>query len=904
MNIKEYLNQYNLPYEALVKKCNIDFEKIYQQELTKNWLVPIENKLNWCNDEDKWPIEKVVAKLKSSQTFDSGDIELLSTFVSKINSIVRIGNRLNNFKQGTVLDNNESLDLVELFNQISLTKYLKEFRGTLNSNLRAFLPHLFSVIKHCQDPTKYPIYYKFWKQISKEVLLLNDDYDSICEFYTSFPLDNRTTKFGAYYGLIATKLIEDINNLDDFDRENVIKYLKDKVINLDEYKVLIDNLSNTTNLKDNKKYWLYQPGEDARLWGSYLNEGIIGLGWDDLGDLANYDSKEEIVKTLQIIYKTDSSKKNDATANWDFYKTMEVGDIIIVKKGKRKLLGYGEVVSDYYYDAERDEYTSTRDVNWIKSGEWNLDFDLVLKTLTNITQYDSEILKGQKYYEYLLSIMNDTNKLQENELVDLLKYKKQIILQGPPGTGKTREAKSISKQLISYDEFNKSDMSLIKLGEYFKTKTDKTPFIIKGISESQNYFKVKSDKATNEYTVNFKQIIDCINAKGWNDPTDNWNSHGNSSYLQVLAKAIYDRKVEKLETKYVKLLQFHPSYTYEDFVRGIVSKPNLDGDGIVYEAENKILGEFAKQALDNYLASKQKVISNTNDVSEFEAFIEYIKDEIAQSELHKYDITEAVYLFDADETRFKYKGDNWKAHFKGLNMKFSELRKIIDSGAKERQDIKKMSELEELTRQHATYFIKIVEKYYDYKEHHKHVQKKEQIVELKNYVLIVDEINRANLSSVLGELIYALEYRGESVESMYAIDGDNKLVLPPNLYIIGTMNTADRSVGHIDYAIRRRFAFVDVLPKDLSDEEGITFDKALFNQVAELFDKNLSPEFKKKEVQLGHSYFIDKSKLEEGVSMSLRLEYEIRPILLEYVKDGVLIGETIESKIENLVASI
>lgn len=662
--------------------------------------------------------------------------------------------------------------------------------------------------------------------------------------------------------------------------------------------------ANAVDLQYNKKYWLYQPGEDARLWRSYLKEGLIGLGWDDLGDLTNYNSKEEIVKGLQTIYKTDSSKKNDATANWDFYKTMEVGDIIIVKKGKRKLLGYGEVVSDYYYDQDRDEYTSIRDVKWVKSGEWILTFDLVLKTLTNITKYDSDISKGQKYYDYLLSIINNKVKVRKNEIMYLLKYKKQIILQGPPGTGKTREAKSLAKELLIDEEFSNIDMSLVKTGEYFKTKTDKTPFVIKITSDTQNYFKVKSDKASNEYTVNFKQVIECINAKGWNDPTDNWNSHGNSSYLQVLAKAIYDRKVEKLEAKYIKLLQFHPSYTYEDFVRGIVSKPNLDGDGIVYEAENKILGAFAKQALDNYLASKQTFISNTNDLSVFGTFIEYIKDEIAQSKLHKYDITEAVYLFDADETRFKYKGDNWKAHAKGLNMKFSELRKIIDSGAKERQEIKKMSELEELTRQHATYFIKIAEKFYDYKSNYKDEKKITEKVELKNYILIIDEINRANLSSVLGELIYALEYRGESVESMYEIDGDNKLVLPPNLYIIGTMNTADRSVGHIDYAIRRRFAFVDVLPKDLSDEEGITFDQSLFNQVAELFDKNLSPEFKKKEVQLGHSYFIDKSKLEEGVSMSMRLKYEIRPILLEYVKDGVLIGESIESQIENLVASI
>lgn len=356
------------------------------------------------------------------------------------------------------------------------------------------------------------------------------------------------------------------------------------------------------------------------------------------------------------------------------------------------------------------------------------------------------------------------------------------------------------------------------------------------------------------------------------------------------------------DSEQFKLLQFHPSYTYEDFVRGIVSKPNEDGDGIVYEAENKILAEFAKKALVNYKLSNENNTIEFESKSVFDAFIDSIKEELAQSEDYKYNITDAVYLFSADETRFKYKGDNWVAHSKGLNMKFSELKKIIDSGATERQDIKRMIDVEELTRQHATYFIKIVEKYYAFKQAFNESIPFQQDTELKNYVLIIDEINRANLSSVLGELIYALEYRGEAVESMYEIDGDNKLILPPNLYIIGTMNTADRSVGHIDYAIRRRFAFVDVLPKDLSNEEGINFDSKLFHQVAKLFETNLSPEFEKKDVQLGHSYFID--KLYEGGSMNIRLEFEIKPILLEYVKDGVLIGEDINQKIEDLGDSI
>ncbi|MEC4077531.1 MULTISPECIES: McrB family protein [Myroides] len=566
-------------------------------------------------------------------------------------------------------------------------------------------------------------------------------------------------------------------------------------------------------IDSNVNYWLYQPGENARLWNEFYEKSIIGLGWDDLGDLSLYQSKDDVVKELQAIYQTESSKKNDATANWDFFQNMQIGDIVLIKKGKRKLLGYGEILSDYIFDAEREEYTSIRKVKWIKKGEWDIDFDLVLKTLTIITDYNSDVLKGQKYYQYLLSIMNGNINRVNSKRINLIKYKKQIILQGPPGTGKTREAKLIAKEML-----------------------------------------------------NLQDVKDL---------------EGNDQF---------------------KLIQFHPSYTYEDFVRGIVSKPNEDGDGIIYEAENKLLADFAQKALDNYIESNKTNVVVHEDSSIFEAFIENIKDELAQNEHHKYDITEAVYLFSADETRFKYKGDNWVAHSKGLNMKFSELKKIIDSGATERQDIKKMTDVEELTRQHATYFIKIVEKYYTFKQTFKESIPLQHSTELKNYVLLIDEINRANLSSVLGELIYALEYRGEAVESMYAVDNDNKLVLPPNLYIIGTMNTADRSVGHIDYAIRRRFAFVDVLPQDLSNDENIIFDSQLFGQVALLFDSNLSPEFEKKDVQLGHSYFIDKTK--EGGSMDIRLEYEIKPILFEYIKDGVLIGEDIEKLIEDLEQSI
>ena len=124
-----------------------------------------------------------------------------------------------------------------------------------------------------------------------------------------------------------------------------------------------------------------------------------------------------------------------------------------------------------------------------------------------------------------------------------------------------------------------------------------------------------------------------------------------------------------------KLIQFHPSYSYEDFVRGIVAEPNEEGDGIVYTAENKILGEFAKNALNNWHKSHLSTpVLEEEEV--FEAFIEHIKEELAQSEDYKYPLTEAIYIFDADDKRFKYKGDNWEVHNKGINMNYAEIKRI------------------------------------------------------------------------------------------------------------------------------------------------------------------------------------------------------------------------------------
>ena len=181
----------------------------------------------------------------------------------------------------------------------------------------------------------------------------------------------------------------------------------------------------------------------------------------------------------------------------------------------------------------------------------------------------------------------------------------------------------------------------------------------------------------------------------------------------------------------------------------------------------------------------------------------------------------------------------------------------------------------------------------------------------KAYVMVIDELNRGNVSKVFGELITLLEadkrkgrINAESVVLPYSKKGFH---IPNNVYLIATMNTADRSLGSLDYAIRRRFAFIAEKPFGL-DVEG--FIEELFEKVSSLFVKNfdeykesgwdptmklepadtLSEEYKPEDVWIGHSYFLMQD--EEGEdNTSNRLLYEIIPLLEEYVRDGVLTAE-------------
>lgn len=286
---------------------------------------------------------------------------------------------------------------------------------------------------------------------------------------------------------------------------------------------------------------------------------------------------------------------------------------------------------------------------------------------------------------------------------------------------------------------------------------------------------------------------------------DNWEEKLKECQLKTNIDGEYS-KVADGKKCYWDIVQFHPSYSYEDFVRGI---------SVFAIKDKKIQG---------------KIIRPCNDNEEMHVVLE-------------------------DSNAIGYKAVN----------------KVIGKMARIAEDTQKKC-------------------------------KENGSTEVPVFVLIVDEINRANLASVFGELIYALEYRDNPINTPYTVDGESSITIPSNLYIIGTMNTADKSIGDIDYAIRRRFLFFKFLPDlkvvvnsivNTSPDEDLTtsHEIMLYCLINVLFDECVnSVEYEKNDVQIGHTYFIRKDEVSETAKETIKLKfiYQIIPILNEYVKDGVL----------------
>ncbi len=253
-------------------------------------------------------------------------------------------------------------------------------------------------------------------------------------------------------------------------------------------------------------YWLYSPGLGAEYWDEFYNEGIMAIGWEEIGDLSSFHNKNEMFQKMKECYDSNKSYKISALATWQFSNEIESGDVVFAKKGRNLVIGRGIVKSDYEYDPDRTYYPNVRQVKWTHKGEWDYPGQLAMKTLTDITQYTDYVEKLKACFEDEESIeaedeeeeidyppysaddfLNEVymGKANYDTLVGLLKNKMNVILQGPPGVGKTYAAKRLAYSIMGVKDPNR--VMMVQFHQSYSYED-----FIMGFRPTENGFEMKT----------------------------------------------------------------------------------------------------------------------------------------------------------------------------------------------------------------------------------------------------------------------------------------------------------------------------------------------------------------------------------------------------------------------------
>ena len=373
---------------------------------------------------------------------------------------------------------------------------------------------------------------------------------------------------------------------------------------------------------------------------------------------------------------------------------------------------------------------------------------------------------------------------------------------------------------------------------------------------------------------------------------------------------------------------FHQSMDYEDFVEGI--KPKTENGAVRYEVEDgvfKMMCSNASKGTDVLVKKRptfvaavtSSTIKNFLKDTDFENVYKSVEQDIKNKTIEALPFRRSLI-----PVKYEYSNLYFGEHPKTINKSNLELyydyflgRNTYDINIYGRDDffkiITNLTKGQTNTVDYMYYGAMLQEMLNRAKrviassphssEPEEPVQEKlideiaDSVEQYENYVLIIDEINRGNVSRIFGELITLLEadkrMGGEHPIKVTLPYSKESFGVPSNLYIIGTMNTTDRSVGNIDYAVRRRFAFVTLrADKNLLVERyGADSKQVKLFEAVELFIRKNKTEMDFEDLMVGHSYFFAKDDAE----LELRWQYEILPLLNEYIKDGIVNAKMIDS---------
>ena len=622
-------------------------------------------------------------------------------------------------------------------------------------------------------------------------------------------------------------------------------------------------------------YWLYVPGEGTGKWDEFRTAGIMALNWDRIGDPTSYPNEEAVIEALEAGYGDWGGRPTGAAGMIrDFTRTMRPGDVVYARRGPTEIIGRGVVCSEFRYDDARPAYRCVRDIEWTHVGSWPLDRRVgavSLQRVTENTSYNPAQLEslfrdrnssGASTASVRAQGVGDSNQAKKHELQHWLYT---------PGEGAARwdEFRTAGIMALNWDRvgdlasFPDKESLLDALYTHYgdwggrprkaadsvwdyihAMKPGDIVYVRRSFNEIVGRGVVRSDYRYDEDRSSFRAVRDV-----------EWTHVGSWPLEQRIGRLMLQRLTEN--TKYTP-----------DQINALIGIEDSHSSASVDERRgNNDLDE----ADEHYTSADflDEVFLRPEDVEQMLGLLRRKKNLILQGAPGTGKTFAAKRLAYAlmgqtDDSRVEVVQFHQSTAYEDVVV---GLRPTAEGGFAAAEGV----------------FARFC--------------RRAAADPGRDYVFIIDEINRANISKAFGELLMLIEaeHRGEALR--LPVSGD-LLSVPKRLHIIGMMNTADRGLALIDYALRRRFAFFEMRPA--LDHPGflrhveavgssrlealVDVVRRLNQRIAE--DEALGPGF-----QIGHSYLCLPAAGPENpagtdADVTSVVRYELEPLVREYWFDN------------------